>query len=113
MAKRMIKATLHGAVAGVALNAVAALTVSYWLRLGYYMPCLASLPEQVGGELNAALLQMLVAAAAGAAVGALWQLGKRWAQRHAGARPTAQRGATLLRKAPGHHAAPGNAGGIL
>lgn len=73
MVKRMIKAILHGAVAGVALNAVAALAVSYWLRLGYYMPCLATLPEQVGGELNGALFQMSVAAAAGAASGILWK----------------------------------------
>ena len=30
---------------------------SYWLKLGYYAPCIVSLTEPCGGELNAALVQ--------------------------------------------------------
>ena len=43
--------------AHVALNCVICLISSYWLKLGYYAPCIVSLTEPCGGELNAALVQ--------------------------------------------------------
>lgn len=58
-----------GFTAGIAADYIAAMIVSFVLKLGYFMPCLASLPEKVGGEMNAVLLQAITCGFAGAAIG--------------------------------------------
>ena len=50
MLKKMARRGLIGLVAGVALEHVIALVTSIILNMGYYSPCLVSLPERVGGE---------------------------------------------------------------
>ncbi len=77
MVKRMIAACLTGAAAGIALAHLIALTLSLWLNLGYFAPTFSSLPEQVGGELNAVLIQTALCALLGAALGAARTLA-RW-----------------------------------
>ncbi|MDD3212262.1 MAG: hypothetical protein PHY64_01230 [Eubacteriales bacterium] len=85
MRKQLIKASLIGALGGIAIMHVAALALSYQLRLGYFLPYPAFLPEWAGGEMNAVLLQTLVCALLGAGVGVAlkllrqrpWRLGKR------------------------------------
>lgn len=57
MQKKMAVRGGIGLIAGVALEHVIALIISLALNLGYYSPCLVSLPERVGGEINAVLLQ--------------------------------------------------------
>lgn len=71
MWRQLLKSCCTGLAAGVAINELIALAASYVLRLGYYMPCLASLPEQVGGELNAVTLQMILCGLVGMTVGIL------------------------------------------
>ena len=77
MRKGLGKPCLVGAISGVAANYLIAIAVSYVLRLGYFMPTLASLPERVGGEMNAVLLQLALCALAGAGVGAGWHILRR------------------------------------
>lgn len=77
MKKQLWNAILVGALSGIALMHIAALIISYRLRLGYFLPYPASLPEQVGGEMNAVLLQTLVCALLGAAAGVVF----RWMRR--------------------------------
>ena len=60
MWKKFVRNGLLGISVGIALNTVLAIAVSYWLQLGYLMPYPAALPEYVGGEINAALLTMVV-----------------------------------------------------
>ena len=55
MLRKMARRGLIGLVAGVALEHVIALMTSIILNMGYYSPCLVSLPERVGGEINAVL----------------------------------------------------------
>ena len=57
MLRKMARRGLIGLVAGVALEHVIALMTSIILNMGYYSPCLVSLPERVGGEINAVLWQ--------------------------------------------------------
>lgn len=57
---------LRGALYGIALGYLGGLGACAWLRLGYFMPYPASLPERVGGELQAAAVFALVCGAAGA-----------------------------------------------
>ena len=61
----------QGILAGIALNQLLNLLFSYGLHLGYYAPCLVSLPEMLGGELNAALFQTMLAGIIGGAAGTL------------------------------------------
>lgn len=70
MGKAFGKRCAMGALIGVAADYLAAAAVSCWLNLGYFMPCLAALPEQVGGEMNAVMLQLAVCALLGAGAGA-------------------------------------------
>ncbi len=70
MRKGFAKHCLIGAIAGIAADYLAAIAASYALRLGYFTPCLASLPERVGGEMNAVLLQLALCALLGAGIGA-------------------------------------------
>ncbi|MDO5377773.1 MAG: hypothetical protein Q4G52_05500 [Clostridia bacterium] len=48
-----------GFLLGAACNQIVSLLMSYALRLGYYAPCLTTLDEIFGGELNAAAAQTL------------------------------------------------------
>ena len=92
MFKSIAKACLIGALAGIAADYLAALFASYMLHLGYFMPCLASLPEQVGGELNAVLLQLLVCVLLGAASGTALMMWHRKYLRSTKKDPLKQRG---------------------
>ena len=58
-----------GFTAGIAVDYIVAMVVSFVLKLGYFMPCLASLPEKVGGEMNAVVLQAMIFGIIGAAIG--------------------------------------------
>lgn len=69
MLRCALRRGLIGFTAGIAVDYIAAIIASYILKLGYFMPCPASLPEQVGGEMNAVLLQAMVCGLAGAAMG--------------------------------------------
>lgn len=55
--KRKLLFYLDGAAVGIALEWVIALLISMLLNLGYVMFSPAWLPECVGGEINAVLLQ--------------------------------------------------------
>ena len=85
--KKVLKPFFRGAVAGVAVQYIAAIALSYALHLGYFMPYPAVLSETLGGELNAVLLTALISAA----LGGLIALGLRHF-RHAAlcGRPAAQ-----------------------
>lgn len=63
------KGSLVGLLAGIAVNQMVNLLMSYVLELGYYAPCFAALDERFGGELNAAAMQMLCAALLGMGIG--------------------------------------------
>ena len=69
MFRRILRRGMIGFTAGIAVDYIAAMIVSFVLKLGYFMPCLASLPEKVGGEMNAVLLQAMICGFAGAAIG--------------------------------------------
>ena len=70
MRKGLIGRCLLGALAGVAADYLAAVVASCALRLGYFMPCFAWLPERVGGEMNAVWLQLMLCMLLGAGIGA-------------------------------------------
>ena len=86
MLKKMVARAGFGLEAGVALEHVIALVTSVALNLGYYSPCLVSLPERVGGEINAVLWQMGASALLCAVIGAAsvflgmrnWRARTRW-----------------------------------
>ncbi|MGN1368848.1 MAG: hypothetical protein ACI4WX_08275 [Aristaeellaceae bacterium] len=61
----MLVCGVVGILAGIAVNQMLSLLLSYALNLGYYAPCIAWLGEHFGGELNAAAMQMLCAAVLG------------------------------------------------
>jgi len=67
--KRILKDSLIGMLCGIAGNYMIALIASYVLKLGYFMPYPAAMPESVGGELNAVLFTMLSCAALGIGIG--------------------------------------------
>ena len=73
MKKHYVKWIFQGFAFGLALNTLADFLFSYSLQLGYYAPCLVSLPERLGGELNAALFQACLCGIVGAAVLCLWK----------------------------------------
>lgn len=89
MWKGIMQSGAVGMLAGIALSQIVAVALSCRLRLGYFMPCPASLPEQVGGEINAVILQMAVCGLAGMGAGMAWRIGRlcpwRPAKRLAGA----------------------------
>ncbi len=80
MRKTFLKYSIIGAVAGIALNYLAAIAISCALDLGYFTPCIATLPEFFGGEMNAVLFQLAVCTLLGAGIGAgicIMRFGKR------------------------------------
>lgn len=77
MVKAVIKATINGALIGVAMDFIVSIIISLQLRLGYLMPYPALLPEQVGGEMNAVILQAAVCVLLGGGIGAAWRT-MRW-----------------------------------
>ena len=74
MARKWIFTGINGALWGVAIQYIVAIVVSLWLQLGYFLPYIASLPEKVGGEMNAVLWQTAVCALLGAGVSVIWRL---------------------------------------
>lgn len=66
--RKALNTFLRGAIAGVAVQYIAAIALSYALHLGYFMPYPAVLSETLGGELNAVLLTALISAALGSAI---------------------------------------------
>ena len=76
--KKLLRYVFYGAVAGIAMNQIASWLISYVLRLGYYMACPASMPERVGGEMNAVLLQMAFFMLVGMGVGLCVYLAPRF-----------------------------------
>lgn len=70
MLRKMPRRGGIGLIAGVALEHVIALLTSIILRMGYYSPCLVSLPERVGGEINAVIWQTALCALFCGVVGA-------------------------------------------
>ena len=62
MQRKMAVRGLIGLIAGVALEHIIAIVTSIALNFGYYSPCLVSLPERVGGEVNAVILQTVLCA---------------------------------------------------
>ncbi|MCE5342472.1 MAG: hypothetical protein LLF96_02635 [Eubacteriales bacterium] len=83
MLKNIVKSSLIGASVGIALGYLAAIVVSYQLRLGYFMATLAALPERVGGEMNAVLFQTAICALLGAGVNVACKMAgqKTWTPR--------------------------------
>jgi hypothetical protein len=69
MFRRALGRGLIGFSAGITVDYIAAIIASYVLKLGYFMPYLASLPEQVGGEMNAIVLQAAVCGLSGLVIG--------------------------------------------
>jgi len=67
--KMLLRYGSIGFLAGIAANYLLAMLLSYGLRLGYLMLYPASLPESVGGELNAALAMMLACGWLGGGIG--------------------------------------------
>ena len=63
--KRNLRFYLDGAAIGIALEWIIAISVSIMLNLGYVMLSPAWLPEYVGGEINAVLLQTVLFALVG------------------------------------------------
>ena len=78
--KSMLKAIGIGASMGLAANQIVSYAVSAVLRLGYYMPYPATLPERLGGEMKAVAAQMIASALLGAGFAAAWHIGHhpRW-----------------------------------
>lgn len=75
--KKTLRCALRGFLAGVALLYLASLALCAGLHLGYFMPYLASMPEKVGGELNAAALMALICGVLGALVAVLCRFFRR------------------------------------
>ena len=69
MWKKPIRYALNGILIGIAFNYIVAVILSYTLHLGYLMPYPALLPENVGGEMNAMLVTMLVCGWFGGGIG--------------------------------------------
>ena len=68
MKRSLIKSIPIGIAFGLAANQLVCFLASKALRLGYYASCPAWLPEKVGGELNAVLLQMVLFALIGVCI---------------------------------------------
>lgn len=66
---KYIARLLTGMCAGIAAEHLLSYILSIHLRLGYYAPCLVTLPEMVGGELNAMALQIGAFALSGGLAG--------------------------------------------
>ena len=81
--KRWIGCILRGALMGVGLQQLVAISVSAWLHLGYYMACITTLPEMAGGEIRAVVLQTAVSGLAGAGIALALELWRqhRWSLR--------------------------------
>ena len=67
MKKKMLTA-LHGFTLGVTLQYTAAIIISQLKHLGYFMACITTLPEMLGGEIRAVGLQALICGLTGTGV---------------------------------------------
>lgn len=80
--KNGIRSIVRGALMGVGAQQLIAIIVSARLRLGYYMACIVTLPEALGGEIRAVAYQSGVSALAGAGVALALHLWRRqWSLR--------------------------------
>lgn len=80
MRRALVRRCLLGIPCGIAFGHMVAIILSLVLRLGYFMPCPVSLPEAVGGEMNAVILQTGLCGLLGSGLGAaslLWRI-PRW-----------------------------------
>ena len=75
--KTLFRSAVRGFLGGVLAHYLFTLGMSIVLQLGYYAPCLASMGEHFGGELNGALIECLCAAILGAGLALLLPLKKR------------------------------------
>ena len=64
--KTLLRSAARGFLWGILAHYLFTLGISLILRLGYYAPCLVSMGERFGGELNGALVDCLGAAILGA-----------------------------------------------
>lgn len=64
--RRIIWQAVRGGMMGIAAQYILAAALSARLHLGYMMVCIASLPERLGGEMQAIFFQMAVCALLGA-----------------------------------------------
>ncbi len=78
--RRALGAALHGCAAGIAIQYIGAIIISQALKLGYFMPCITTLPEALGGEIRAVAAQAALFgfAGAGLALAALWARNRHW-----------------------------------
>lgn len=65
MARKLLGRGFIGFLCGVAIDYIVAIIVSCQLELGYFMACLTTLPEMLGGEMNAVILQTFACGLAG------------------------------------------------
>ena len=78
MGKKLAKRAAIGVAVGVALEHIAALITSIALHLGYYAPCLVSLPERVLWQMGLCALLGGVVGGCSAFLGAKqWPVGLR------------------------------------
>ena len=75
--KTLFRSAIRGFLGGILAHYLFTLGLSVFLRLGYYAPCLASMGEHFGGELNGALVECLCSAILGAGLVLLLPLHKR------------------------------------
>ncbi len=68
MFKHYAGKAIQGMLMGVAVQYLAAIALSLFLRLGYLLPYPVTFAERFGGELNAVLVTTLACGLAGAAV---------------------------------------------
>lgn len=75
--KTLLRSAARGFLWGILAHYLFTLGISLILRLGYYAPCLVSMGERFGGELNGALVECLCAAILGAGLALLLPIHKR------------------------------------
>lgn len=75
--KNGIKSIVSGALMGVGAQQLIAIIISVRLHLGYYMACIVTLPEALGGEVRAVVFQSGVSALAGAGIALAIHLWRR------------------------------------
>ena len=84
MAKYLFRKGLLGFLIGIAVQYIAAIAVSLFLRLGYLLPYPASFPERFGGEMNTIVIVTLACGLTGAAIGVGMALFTKYRKTHIG-----------------------------
>lgn len=62
---------VHGAITGITIHHIVLMILSYAWDFGYYVPCIGTLTEPFGGELNAALFELILSGTIGAIIAGL------------------------------------------